>query len=142
MLSKKLRTLIGLLAVTGLCVFFLVQKIDFVALVYKSDNPAIRFIANRSLRFLINDILAILLIYALFVERKYIIFALWVQVFGLVFLLIPYFTLKLYYPSYNGPLINFLHRIVLNPTLIMLLIPAFYYQKRIADSRSRHNEKD
>ncbi|MFN4947014.1 MAG: exosortase F system-associated membrane protein, partial [Chryseotalea sp.] len=80
-------------------------------------------------RFIANDFLAIGLVYALFPERKYVLFAFWVQLAGLVFLLLPYFLLKLHYPSYNGPLINFLHRIILNPTLILLIIPAFYWQK-------------
>jgi exosortase F-associated protein len=74
--------------------------------------------------------LAILLIYALFYERKYVLFAVWVQVFGMVFVLIPYFIIKFNFPGYNGPLISFLHRLVLNPTLLLLLIPAFYYQKK------------
>lgn len=78
---------------------------------------------------MVNDFLAIGLIYALFPEKKFVVFAFWVQLTGLIFLLLPYFLLKLQYPNYNGPLINFLHRIILNPTLILLLIPAFYWQK-------------
>jgi exosortase F-associated protein len=95
------------------------------------DSAINRFIVNRTIRFLLNDAFTIGLIYALFVERKYVIFALYVQVVGVIIFLIPYFILKLYYPTYNGPLINYLHRLILNPTLLMLLIPAFYYQKKV-----------
>jgi exosortase F-associated protein len=88
-----------------------------------------RFLINRTIRFLANDFLMVGLIYALFRERKYVVFALWVQIAGLVFFLIPYFILKLRFPMYNGPLISYLHRLIMNPTLLLLLIPAFYYQR-------------
>jgi len=126
----NLRTGLGVLASIGLLMVFLFQQLDLAALVGVHENIT-RFIVNRSIRFVLNDGLAILLIYALFYERKYVLFAVWVQVFGLVFVLVPYFIIKLYLPHYNGPLISFLHRLILNPTLLLLLIPAFYYQRMI-----------
>jgi exosortase F-associated protein len=122
------RWVIGTLAVFGLVAVFLFQKMNPAgALGFTVASHA--FLVNRTIRFLLNDIFMIGLIYALFVERKYVVFALWVQLAGVVFFLIPYFVLKLYFPSYNGPLISYLHRLILNPTLLLLLIPAFYYQK-------------
>ncbi len=118
----------GVMAIAGLVLVFLLQRTDVATMI--GVNEAWHFIANRSIRFFLNDGLAILLIYALFEERKYVVFAVWVQLVGFVFVLIPYFILKLKFPSYNGPLISFLHRLVLNPTLLLLLIPAFYYQKK------------
>jgi exosortase F-associated protein len=126
----KVRILLGLLAVAGLVLIFLFQRTD-VAITLGIKENIWRFIFNRSLRFILNDALAILLIYALFYERKYAWFAFMVQLFGLFFVLIPYFILKFNFPGYNGPLISFLHRLVLNPTLILLLIPAFYYQQKL-----------
>ena len=123
------RVIIGVLCVAGLACVFLFQRID-VATMLGVGEPAInRFLINRSIRFLMNDAFAIGLIYALFEERKYVIFSLYVQIAGTVLFLIPYFILKIYLPTYNGPMISFLHRLILNPTLLMLLIPAFYYQK-------------
>jgi exosortase F-associated protein len=119
----------GVLAVTGLLMVFLLQRID-IATVMGAKDTMWRFIVNRSIRFVLNDGLAILLIYALFQERKYVLFAVWVQLIGLLFILIPYFIIKFNFPRYNGPLISFLHRLILNPTLLLLLIPAFYYQRR------------
>jgi len=127
--QNKLRIVVGVLAVAGLVLVFLFQNMD-VAIRMGVKDYIWRFITNRSIRFIVNDGLAILLIYALFRERKYVVFAVWVQLIGLVFILIPYFILKLNFPSYNGPLISFLHRLVLNPTLLLLLIPAFYYQRK------------
>jgi exosortase F-associated protein len=129
MLNRNNRIFIGVFSLAGLVLIFLFQHTD-VASGLGVDSTIWKFIVNRSIRFILNDVLAILLIYALFVERKYVLFAVGVQVFGMVFVLIPYFLLKFQLPGYNGPLISFLHRLVLNPTLILLLIPAFYYQKK------------
>ena len=90
------------------------------------------FSLGRAIRFILNDIFALLIIYALFHQRKYLIFAIYVQIAGIIFILIPYLVLKYHMPGYNGPLINFLHRLVLNPLLMLLLIPAFWYQKQVS----------
>lgn len=129
-MSKKVRWVLGLSCLFGLVVIFLSQHIDWAAHVFYFAEISHRFLWNRTMRFLLNDLLAIGLLYALFPEKKYVLFAFWVQAFGFVFLLVPYFILKVQFPRYNGPLLNFLHRIVLNPTLLLLLIPAFYWQKK------------
>ncbi len=127
--QTKFRIVVGVFSVAGLVLVFLFQRQD-VAILLGVEENVWRFIINRSIRFIINDVLAILLIYSLFYERKYVLFAVWVQVFGMVFVLVPYFIIKFNFPGYNGPMISFLHRLVLNPTLLLLLIPAFYYQKK------------
>jgi len=131
----SLRIFIGVLSVIGLVLVFLLQRVDIATMIGVGDAAIDRFLFNRTIRFLLNDALTLGLIYALFVERKYIIFSLYVQVAGVVFFLLPYFILKIYFPTYNGPMISFLHRLVMNPTLLMLLIPAFYYQKHLSNSQ-------
>jgi len=127
------RIVIGVLSVAGLILVFLFQQIDVASLLGVGDLKTTRFFVNRTIRFLLNDAFALGLIYSLFSERKYVIFALYVQVAGVFLFLIPYFILKIYFPHYNGPLISFLHRLILNPTLLMLLIPAFYYQRQMTN---------
>ncbi len=123
------RWLIGTVCVAGLVAVYLFQKTNVAALLSPDLTYLQTFLINRTIRFLLNDLCMIGLIWALFPERKYVVFALWVQLAGIVFFLLPYFVLKIYFPGYNGPLISFLHRLVLNPTLLLLLIPAYYYQK-------------
>ena len=127
-----IRVVIGVLSVAGLTLVFIFQQTDVAALLGSEAANIYRFIINRTIRFLLNDLFAIGLIYALFVERKYLIFSLWVQFAGMVLFLVPYFILKLNFPTYNGAMINYLHRLILNPTLLLLLIPAFYYQRTMA----------
>ena len=124
------RIVIAILSIAGLVTVFLFQQFDVAALIGVYEKSS-RFFVNRTIRFLLNDALALGLIYALFRERKYVVFALYVQVAGVFLFLFPYFILKIYFPRYNGPLISFLHRLILNPTLLMLLIPAFYYQRQV-----------
>jgi exosortase F-associated protein len=128
------RWLIGVLAVAGLVAVYLFQQYDVAGAAGVAGPPINKFLINRSIRFVLNDLFMIALIYALFFERKYVVFALWVQLAGILSLLLPYFMLKLYFPGYNGPMISFLHRLVLNPTLLLLLIPAFYYQRKNASA--------
>lgn len=128
-MKRTVRVVIGLLCLTGLAVVFLFQQIDAASLLGDGMKSVHRFIINRTVRFLLNDLFAIGLIYAIFNERKYVVFAVWVQLAGLVAFLFPYFILKLNFPRYNGPLISFLHRMIVNPLLLLLLIPAFYYQR-------------
>jgi exosortase F-associated protein len=131
MMSSK-RLWIGFFAIVGLLLLFIFQKFNYAQVVGISSHLT-QFIFNRTVRFFLNDSLAILLIYALFQERKYVLFAFWVQAIGFLFLLLPYFVIKIYLPDYNGPLLNFLHRIIVNPTLMLLLIPALAYQKKMAN---------
>ena len=84
---------------------------------------------QKSARFLVNDFAVILMIYGLFYEKKYLKLGFYVQVFELLFLLTPYLVIKLQFPFYNGPLISHLHRLVVNPLLMLMLIPIIYYQK-------------
>lgn len=122
------RKLLGALSITGLVLVYLFQQLDVAAMAGVSV-PIHKFLFNRTIRFLLNDVFMIGVIYALFGERKYVVFALYVQLAGIVLFLLPYFALKLYFPAYNGPLISHLHRLILNPILLILLVLAFYYQR-------------
>jgi exosortase F-associated protein len=134
MSDKVRRFLFAGIGIGGLILVYLFQRTN-VAEGIGMDSYTDQFIFNRSLRFILNDLFAIVLIYGLFLERKFVIFAIYVQLFGLLFILIPYFLLRFNWPESNGPMISFLHRLVLNPILLLLLIPSFYYQ-RIKEGRN------
>jgi exosortase F-associated protein len=129
-LSLRARWLLGIVSVSGLLLIFLFQRFDWTQIVGLTDLTNIeRFVVNRSIRFVINDVLGVLLVLSLFGKKKFAIIAVYVQILGFVFVMIPYVILKLNYPSYNGPMINFLHRLILNPLLIYLLVFFFWSQK-------------
>ena len=81
---------------------------------------------------MINDFSSFILIFGLFNERKYMKVALGVFLFEIVFLLPLYFVLKLFLEGdseISSPLLSQLHRLIVNPTLMFLLIAAFLYQR-------------
>jgi exosortase F-associated protein len=107
---------------------------------YTSDyssvtNPS-AYIVNKTFRYLLNDLFGIAIIYGLFGEKKYVKFAVYVLLFGLFILLPIYLSLFFLRPEGFTSMIGHLHRIILNPVLMMLLIPAFYYQKKISTTDS------
>jgi exosortase F-associated protein len=124
------RWIIGIVAASGLVMVFLFQRTNWSSLLPGSYSSIEEFLINRSVRFILNDILAVMLVAALFGKRNLVIIAIYVQLIGFVLILIPYIILKINYPAYNGPLISFLHRLVLNPLLIYLLIFFFWYNER------------
>ncbi|WP_296621379.1 exosortase F system-associated protein [Marivirga sp.] len=126
--DRKLRVFLIAISLTGLGVIFLGQRFDYSFFISDNLNAQNQFIINRIIRFLLNDNLVLLLIYGLFYDRKYVKFGLAVEAFGFFFLLIPYFILR-----FNTPIdhmyISFIHRLIINPTLMVLLIPAIYIQE-------------
>ncbi|MEO0132968.1 MAG: exosortase F system-associated protein [candidate division WOR-3 bacterium] len=123
--DKSGRYFTVLVALFGLLAVYLLQQVNIAGYVGSTSEFG-AFVLNRTVRFIINDLLVILMIYAIFQQKKYVWFAFAVQLFGLFAILIPYFVIKYHYPHYNGPLLSFLHRLVVNPLLMLLLIPALY----------------
>lgn len=122
---KRLRLILGLICCAGLASVYVFQDVG-VGKQFLPADADMRFIVVKSFRFLVNDFLAIGLIWSLFPTRGHLLAALVVQLFGLIFFLLPYLYLKVGMGLGNGPLVSFLHRLVLNPTLLLLLIPAFW----------------
>lgn len=139
---KRLGLLIG-----GSCGLFLVyffqHYLDFYhlfqfkgpqKLLYTSDfiivDP-LAFSVNKVFRYLVNDLCAMALIAAIFPNKKYVRFAFYVLLFGLLVLVPVYISLYLIQPVGFSSLLGHLHRLVMNPVLMMLLIPAFFYQRKL-----------
>ena len=101
---------------------------DPVADNYPEFN-AFQYVLLKILRFILNDGFAIMIIYGLFGPGKYVRFAAYIFLFGFFVPLPLYLILNLGFYESSYSYLNHLHRIVLNPVLMMLLIPAFYAQK-------------
>lgn len=79
-----------------------------------------------------NDAACIVLIKSFFGESKYVRFAFVVFLFELLVLLPVYFAFKLSLEGdseISSPLLSQIHRMIVNPTLMILVIIAFFYQK-------------
>lgn len=126
---RRIRLTLVIFSLLGLGIVFIGQRYDYSLLLGDNLDSTTQFIVNRIIRFLINDNLVLLLIFGLFYEKKYLKFGLTVEVIGFFFLLIPYFLLR-FYTSIDHMYISFIHRLIINPTLMILLIPAIYFQRK------------
>lgn len=128
--------------IIGLFIVYLFQAyLDFYSVLIEWEAPeylsystnyqsvhVVSFTVNKVCRYLLNDVCAIAIIYGLFGEQKFVKFAFYVMLFGLVILVPAYLILFFLQPAGYSSMISHLHRLVMNPVLMMLLIPAFYYQ--------------
>lgn len=128
--------LIGLCSMGLVLMYLMWQHVDYVDLLgLPVTPPNARFAINKYVRYLINDGLTIGLIWGLFLSRKYLRFTVWVLLFGLVVLVPTYLLLRMYAGAGLSNYLMYLHRITFNPVIMMLLIPAFYYQRALGKQR-------
>ena len=122
-----------------LAVVYLFQRFSYAHLIvgpFMSDpdtmHPNVVFIINKTVRLIINDFACMLLIYAVFQRRSYLVIAFYVFLFELLILLPVYFVVKLSLEGdseISSPLLSFVHRLIVNPMLMLVLMAGFFYQK-------------
>jgi exosortase F-associated protein len=122
-----------LLAIIGLGLVFLFQEVDVLGYVFQVQlDPNIHFIVKKTLRVFLNDSCMLLFIHAWFFQRSITQMAWKLQLIDTCILLPVYFILKLSVEGdseISSPLLSQLHRLIVNPTLMILLIPAIYFQR-------------
>jgi exosortase F-associated protein len=134
------------LAMLILLMVYLFQKVSYAGIVnfilpdsLIINHPYGVFIFNRTIRLIINDGACMLLIWSLFGQMKYLKAAFIVFLIELVVLLPFYFVIKLNLEGaseISSPLLSQIHRIIVNPLLMLILILGFYYQKVTSSIRA------
>jgi exosortase F-associated protein len=117
-------------AVSGVVLTFLFQDFSFLDALILSGQS--RFIARKILRVFLNDLFMLIFIATWFKDRQVTRFAFYVQLIDGLFLLPLYLSIKIAWEGtseISSPLLSQLHRLIINPTLMILLIPAVYFQK-------------
>lgn len=92
------------------------------------------YLFNRALRFAWNEVMGLLAIATLFRQKKYINFSIVYFLVGLFVLLPAYLVFNEYIPQ--SPVTALFHRLTFNPVIILLLIPAFFYQTKVEAIRA------
>ncbi|MBX2916316.1 MAG: hypothetical protein KF856_13680 [Cyclobacteriaceae bacterium] len=128
-------------AAIGLLIIFLLQRYSYAAAwntlvpqLLKIDNTNLIFVFNKTLRLIFNDLLCMQLIWSLFQHRKYLKLAFFLFLVELVIVLPIYFLIKLSVEGateISSPLLSQVHRMVVNPLLMFLLIAGIVYQRAI-----------
>jgi exosortase F-associated protein len=117
----------------GLATVFLFQNADILDLCGSCTfHPYTHFVVRKAIRVLLNDTFMLLFIHALFRDPSVTRLALYIQLIDTLVLLPIYLVIKLGYEGdaeISMPLLSQLHRLIVNPTLMVLLIPAVYYQR-------------
>lgn len=130
-MSNK-RILYLIIAITTLIALYIFQRFNYSELISSTLLPNTQFIINRTIRFFFNDLAVILLIYAIYNNKALLKIAFGIQLVEMLIILPIYFYIKLSLEGaseISSPLLSFIHRIVVNPIIMLLLIPAFWFQK-------------
>ena len=106
--------------------FLVYFKADFHSIPYP-EVQNLKLFWGLFLRYFLNSALSLLLIYALFQNRDIFKFSLFVYAFFLVVLLTSFFIILQFFPD-AGWLLFYVRRFIIQPILVLLFIPGFYYQ--------------
>jgi exosortase F-associated protein len=82
------------------------------------------------LRFFLNTILSLSLIYTLFRDREILKFSSFLYLFFMVILFVLFFVILNYFPD-GSWLLFYVRRFIIQPIFVLLFVPAFYYQHLI-----------
>lgn len=106
--------------------FLVYFNADFQSIPYPPVEN-LKLFAGLFFRYSLNSILSLALIYALFQDRDILKFSLLVYSAFLVIFLIAFFIILEYFPD-GSWLLFYVRRFLIQPILILLFIPGFYYQ--------------
>ncbi|WP_035645704.1 exosortase F system-associated protein [Flavobacterium sp. ASV13] len=101
---------------------------DFKNLPYPEVN-ILKLFFGLILRYFLNTILSLALIYVLFRNADIFKFSIFLYAFFLVILFIAFFVILDYFPNANW-LLFYVRRFIIQPIFVLLFIPAFYYQQQ------------
>lgn len=110
--------------------------------VFQRGNPAAlvgdfsenaQFVINRATRLILNDVACLAIIYAVFRDDKYLKISFWLFLVEVFIVLPAYLIVKLTLEGpteLSSPLLSHVHRLIVNPMLMLLLMAGFVYQRR------------
>ena len=111
-------------------VYFFQQDLTLPISDYMSPNG--EFIVNRTVRLVLNDLACLLIVYAIFRKQKYLKVGFLIFLLELLVILPVYLVFKLSMEGdseISSPLLSQVHRLIVNPMLMILLMIAFLYQR-------------
>ncbi len=126
-----------------LAISYLFQYTDFLFVITGARfSPEAHFIVNRVARIILNDLGTMAIVYAIFFKGGVLKIALLIQLIDLFILLPIYLAIKL--PSegvseLSTPFLSQFHRLIVNPVLLILLVPAIYYQNMATKPSKNEN---
>jgi exosortase F-associated protein len=80
-------------------------------------------------RYFLNTIISLGIIYVIFREIELVKFASVLYVLFFLILIIAFYCIIYFYGNHNNLILFYVRRFLIQPILILLFIPGFYYQK-------------
>ena len=108
--------------------FLVYFKSDFQNLPFPEIHNT-RFFLSLLFRFVLNTLLSLVIIYALFLDAEIIRFSTFLYLFFLIVLFGLFFSILNFYPD-GSWLLFYVRRFIIQPVFVLLFIPAFYYQQQ------------
>lgn len=133
------RNLLISVAILVLILVFVFQRFNYALAItswlpsgLEITAPNSIFIINKSVRLILNDICCMVLINVWFGDRKYLTISFYLFLVEVCLLLPLYFIIKLTLEGdseISSPLLSQIHRLIVNPLLMFLLMAGFVYQR-------------
>lgn len=137
--SKQTKWSIMVIAMVTLVAVYVLQRFSYAHALnvilpesMQIVNPHHVFMVNKTIRLLLNDTACMLLIMVWFPGRAYRTVAAYVFAAELLVILPVYLLVKLHFEGdseISSPLLSHIHRLIVNPLLMFLLMIAFLYQR-------------
>ena len=128
----------------ALALVYVFQRTNYGLLIFQAFDMAPNenwiFAINKTLRLLVNDLVCFLMIFSIFKEKNCRQVAMVVFMIELLVIMPIYLLLKLGLEGaseISSPLLSFIHRLIVNPTLMVLTGMALAYQKFIFPTLSK-----
>ena len=82
-----------------------------------------------SFKYGLNSLVSLKIIHFALMNKEYTVFARKIYIWTFVFLLCFFIVLIIWEPSNSTRLLFYIRRFLMHPILVLILIPAFYYQE-------------
>jgi exosortase F-associated protein len=109
--------------------FLIYFKGDYMDLPLPEFNALLLFL-GLLFRYVLNTVLSLGVIYFLFKDKEMIKFASLLYVFFFLILIIAFFSILSFYGNQNHLMLFYVRRFIIQPILVLLFIPGFYYQNK------------
>lgn len=109
--------------------FALYFENDYLSLPFPKFDALTLFL-SMGFRFALNSLLSLAIIYCLFKDWALTKFVTVLYGFFFILLTLSFFALVLFTDQYNNFILFYVRRFLIQPILLLLFIPAIFYQKR------------
>lgn len=127
------------LSLTMLIGVYLFQRVSYAGMIntmlpeaMQMISPNVMFSVNKAARLILNDVACMIFIYSVFQQQLYLKASFYLFLLELFVLLPLYLVLKLNLEGdseLSSPLLSQIHRLIVNPLLMFLLMMGFVVQR-------------